>query len=264
MRYGTLLASPIGKHISASLVARLEQSIQSSFGSLDVPEQIVMRNPGISPLAMRSLIHYFQERGKPPAELAPVPPESSDAAAVYTAIFHRINRHLSHAFGSGGRVFQCAMLVVHWMRGYSLARLIDSWILYLDKKERRYNIASEIRRTMEDVETIARYRAPKYLSCYLDLLTHYFEQSGQIELLQGVPNLSVLLEFGVSQRTQVSLMSLGLSRTATIAVSELIARDDLDIHQALQWLQTQDWETIDLPALTKRDIQRAVELALPG
>ena len=157
-------------------------------------------------------------------------------------------------------MFQCALLTVNWMRGYPLSRMITSWIGYLERNSREYQVATEIRKTMEDVEQVARYLAPKYLSCYLDLVTHHLQEAGETGLLERIPDVSLLLEFGVSQQTQMSLMSLGLSRTTTITVSDLIARDDLTIEEAVKWIAGQDWDSIELPRLAKREVEKIVSL----
>ena len=55
-------------------------------------------------------------------------------------------------------------------------------------------------------------------------------------------------------------MSLGLSRTTTITVSDLIARDDLTIEEAVKWIAGQDWDSIELPRLAKREVEKIVSL----
>ncbi|WP_207558583.1 hypothetical protein, partial [Mycobacteroides abscessus] len=68
-------------------------------------------------------------------------------------------------------------------------------------------------------------------------------------------DVSMMLELGVSRPTEVSLMALGLSRTTTIAVSELIIDDDLEPADALAWLRQQDLEALALPVLVRREVQ---------
>ena len=118
-----------------------------------------MRNPGISPVAMRSLVDYFAQRGKPPLEYAPVPASSLDAVDSFVGIIGRIDEHLAlNVFGStSGRRYQLALLIVDWMRGYPLSRLITSRIRYLERKKREVRLAVLIRSVMSDVENIARF-----------------------------------------------------------------------------------------------------------
>src|ERR1035437_8836627 len=53
----------------------------------------------------------------------------------------------------------------------------------LDEHGRRYILATVIRNTMRDVEEVARFRAPKYLSAYLDVLKYHLHEIGQENLL---------------------------------------------------------------------------------
>jgi hypothetical protein len=116
---------------------------------------------------------------------------------------------------------------------------------------------------MADVEEMARFQAPKFLSCYIDVLRTYLSSIGRAELLPTEFDLNILLEFGVPGGTQLSLMGLGLSRTSALALSEIIAADALTEDQCIEWLLSNSWEERDLPALVKREIRIALELNSP-
>lgn len=254
IRNGTLKSTRWATRYGESSVDALERIITNIVATLRVPQQIVTKNPGISPLAMNSLFDYFEERAtdknKSPDELLPVLPESEDAFESYVQILYRINDKLAHVFGSGGRVKQLTMLIVQWMRGYPLSRLIVD-------REKHYgsdNLAETIRNTMKDIEEVARFLAPKYLSCYTDVLSVHLSNIKRSDLQKRLFGLNVLLEFGVSQQTQLSLMGLGLSRSTAIAISEYTGSTTLTENACLVWLREQDWITRDLPKIMKREI----------
>jgi hypothetical protein len=140
------------------------------------------------------------------------------------------------------------------MRGYPLARLIAERIAFYTKRGDDVKVAATIRSTMDDVEQIARFEAPKYLACYLDVLRFHLEQTGKPELAAEMPDLTMMLELGVSRQTELSLMALGLSRTTAVALSELIVADDLDREGALAWLSQQNLAALDLAALIKVEV----------
>jgi hypothetical protein len=209
---------------------------------------------------MDGLLGYFQNRtenrGEPVEGLLPVPPESEDAVNEYAKILHRINGHLGDVFGRGKRVRQLALLIVNWMQGYPLARIISS-------REHHYgndNLAGLIRNSMKDVEEFARFQAPKFLACYVDLLRVYMERIGRQDLIDRLFELNVLLEFGVSQKTQLSLVGIGLSRSSAIALSEIIADDSMTEEDCLIWLHKNNWMADDMPALIKREIRTILEM----
>ncbi|MYD86007.1 MAG: hypothetical protein F4Y14_07375 [Acidobacteria bacterium] len=112
---------------------------------------------------------------------------------------------------------------------------------------------------MADVEKIARYEAPKYLACYLDLLRFEFERRGIASQLVDLPDVSMLLELGVSRTTELSMISLGLSRTSAVALSEHVIDDELGTQQCLQWLRQRDLEALALPVLVQREIEALLQ-----
>ena len=67
-------------------------------------------------------------------------------------------------------------------------------------------------------------------------------------------DLNILLEFGVAQTTQISLIELGLTRSSAIVPSELISADSLSPDECLNWLRDNDWMTEALPAVAKQEI----------
>lgn len=235
------------------VLSRIETAVSEVRTDLLAVMEVVERNPGISPFAMQRLLKYFAEREKPIEELVPVQPESEDSAEVYNKIFQRINSHLADVFGR--RTFGLAILVVHWMRGYPLARIIVERINYLKKQENPPDLAAIIRQVMDDVEQVARFLAPKFLSCYIDLLKIHLNEKGRSDLSAALPDVNIWLEFGASQRTQLSLMGLGLSRTTAIAISEFIADDSLSEEDVLAKLTQFNLASLNLPVAILKELQ---------
>ena len=207
------------------LVDALQNAIALVGKKVSLPVEIYDRNPGISPLAMEALFEYFKHFDRSPEELIPVSPKDRDAAEKsYTPILGRIFKYLSgdhHAIA-----FPRAILVVNWTKGLPLAAIIDKELRYWVPKG--HNPPAVIRETMELVEQFARYKFAKYASCYLDVLKHHFSLTGKGDLVARIPNLHMWLEFGASQETQLSLMSLGLSRAAALAISKTIESESLN------------------------------------
>jgi hypothetical protein len=260
-RFGGLRDAPWSTRYQGDSFDRLADAVAAAVASLGVPSEILQRNPGISPYAIDDLLGYFRERKKDVEELLPVDPASNDAPDAYAAIFARLAKRVCPNLGPPpGRSFMLALLVTRWMRGFPLARLITDRIEYLRRKARPVNTAIEIRSVMNDVEQIARFEAPRGLNCYCEVLRHHLLEVGRDDLADQLPALSVFLELGVSQATQISLVGLGLSRTSTILVSELITSDSLTESQALQWLSDNEdvWKHSSLPTLVRREIERVL------
>lgn len=152
------------------------------------------------------------------------------------------------------------MLIVQWMRGYPIARIISERISYNIKNNRKFAYQSVIRSTLTDIDQIARFSAPKFLACYSEVLHFFLTSTGREELASRIPELSVPLEIGATQTTQISLISLGLSRGAAIALSEFIASAELNEGEALDWLVREDLDTLDLPPVYVREIRNLLSL----
>jgi hypothetical protein len=233
----------------------LETEIGAVLEGIAVPREIYTRHAGISPPAMQRLLGYL---GDPAREdrLLLAPPEDSEAASSYVAALGRCSTQLGANFGPNGRQWMLAVLITSWMRGHPLRQLIEERVSFLEKRP-GFKLASVIRGTMQDVEQEARFRAPKYLACYSDVLRLHLERSGKVDQAVEMPEVSMMLELGVSRGTHVSLMTLGLSRTSAIAVGEYIVGDDLSREECLQWLGEQDLEQLDLPILVREELKRA-------
>lgn len=253
-----LAHSPACAALTGEQKAQLQHSIKEVIESLTVPLEIVQRNPGINPFAMQQLLKYFQDRTKPVEELLPVLPESEDAVQVFNNIFGRINSHLAPVFSPPQRTYALAILVVNWMRGCPLSRLIGALIAWNEEKKRDYELAKVIRDVMQDVEQVARFLAPRYLSCYIDILRHHLLSIERADLVDQVPDVNVWLEFGASQQTQLSMMGLGLSRTTAIALSEFIVDDNLSESEVLERISTLSIESLGLPLAIQREIKALV------
>lgn len=261
VRYEGLRNAPWSDRYPADTLDQLAETVKQAVHGLAIWPEIISRNPGISPFALDELLQYFRDRQGDVEELLPADPSSNDAAKVYAAIFGRLCRRACPNLGpEGGRAFMLALLVTRWMRGFPLARLIEERINYLKSKGNLPSDATEIRSVMNEVEQIARFEAPRGLSCYCDVLKQHLLEIGREDLIEQLPQFNVFLELGVSQQTQISLIGIGLSRTSTIAVSELITADTLSESEVLQWLIDNEelWRNFSLPALVKKEIERVL------
>jgi hypothetical protein len=258
-REGSLLTAPTVRSLPQDYVASLDQKLADLIAKIDLPSEIIARHPGVSAASLQALLTYFRTRSKPVEELLPSSPESDDAYSAFTAIFHRINNHVYPAFLPKQAVPVHALVTLEWMRGFPLGKIIRNRIAYMERKNRPYKLAALIRDTMADVEEIARFKAPKYLAAYLDVLKHYLASVDQESLLPPDLRFDLYLEFGVATETLLSFIGLGLSRTSAVAINEFLGNDKMTEDQVLQWLSTRRWETQDLPAVVKREIDALLQ-----
>lgn len=260
-RFGDILNTPWAKRFSSTELLKLEDALDNFIGKLEIPHDLIIRNPGINPSWMDDLLQYFETRGREPEEYMPADPSSMDAADNYGVIFSRTYKYLnSSLLGPSKRAFVLGLMVSEWMRGRPLSRLISSRVKYYKDKNKPHNIATLIREVMRDVEQVARFAAPKYLCCYSDILRFYLQKIERYDLVEQLKDLGIFLEFGVAQVTQISLMSLGLSRTTAISLSEFIANDEMSEADVLEWLSKEGYSDLPLPTLVVKEIDAVLNI----
>lgn len=247
LKNGTLQGEPL----DPVFIQELESECTRVKNKVIVPDKIIYRNPGISPLSQQALLDYFQNYDGDIQELVPVLPEEEDAAQNhYLKIIGRINQTLT---AEDPRIFYHAILVVSWMKGFPLARIIGSNIKYWRKNDPDRKLSRIIRDTMSDIEEYVRFKFAKYSSCYIDILKYHLSQE-RADLLDAIPELNTWVEFGVSQRTQISLITLGLSRHTAIELSGYIKERNCSRQDCVDWLLANDTSLLDLPETIKKEI----------
>ena len=120
---------------------------------------------------------------------------AEDSYDRFVTIMRRINHHLYPAFLPEGLIPLHALIVVQWLRGFSLAAMIRRNIDYHRQRKRPFRLSVLIRNTMELVEQTARFRAPKYLSAYVDVLDLHLRNIGREDLIDQNIDIGVQLEF---------------------------------------------------------------------
>lgn len=250
---GEPLASLAGlQSADVAKLKELEDLLRQAVEQAGLPIALLERHAGISPQAMRRLFDAFAT--EPLVELLVEEPAVQNASVSYQAALRRCGVELGAPFGGEKRQWQLAYLITDWMRGRPLAYLIRRRI---ELDGGRKKVDALIRETMTDVENFARFHAPKFLACYLDLLRVFLTRSGKQELADAAPNLDMLLELGVSQPTQMTLLGLGLSRTSVIAVTEFLLGENLTRDECVEWLRTADLDSLSLPELVRRELIEA-------
>lgn len=256
-----LRSLPGTKGIATSELEGLEAEISDALEEVEVPAEIYRAHAGISPVAMQQLLTYFRQHQEPES-LVLLLPEKGGADKSYLKALTRVRNHLKAPFSpSGGYLHAQAILIREWMRGRPLPRLISKRIEYEKKahptKKEETLIAAAIRNTMRDVEQFARFQAPKYLTCYVDILAFYLAES-KSEVTMPEMDLSMMLEMGVARTSELSMMTLGLSRASAIALQKYAMDDAMTREEVIVWLREQDIDTMDIPALVREEIARVV------
>ncbi len=258
LRLGSIAQASLAKRHTAAIIARLDESLAAIAAKIEIGPDLAARHPGVSALGLQHLLEAFRRYDGDVENLLPAAVDSQDSYDRFVTIMKRINQHLFPAFLPDGLIPLHALILVQWLKGYSLASMIRRNIDYHRSRSKKYNLPVLIRQTMELVEQIARFRAPKYFSAYVDVLHARLHEISRFDLIEvDELDIGTQLEFGVSSRTLLSLMELGVSRMSAVALYEKIARDDLSQQACIAWVIERDsqFEGMGIPAIIMREIR---------
>lgn len=239
---------------------RLRIELASLKDTITLPDNIIIRNPGVSPIAQQALLNEFY-RKENIDELLPVYPEDEKATDEYISLIARIGRTLS--FYPPPLNFARAILVTNWMKGDTLAEIIRATYAYYQRTNKKKGgkakgLPTVIRECMERVENFVRFQFAKDAGCYIDILRYFYQTKERPDLLERLPDLSLWLEFGVSEGSQISLLSLGLSRSTVNEIGSLLPNSEMDKATALDWLKNTDFEQYEISPIIKDDIDKII------
>lgn len=226
---------------------------------ITIPKHIKKRNPGISPLAQQDLYNYFENHIDEIENLIPVYPDDVDAVNEYMTLIGRIGKIISNYPYQLN--YPRAILLVNWMNGKPLSYLISSsydWYQRNEKYKNEKKLSVVIREVMDNIEKFVRFSFAKDSSCYIDILRFFLEMRNQQELISQIPQLNLWVEFGVSQKTHLSLLSMGLSRNTVIELTQYIPNTEMTKDECYVWLKEQNLEQLELSPIIIDEILRVI------
>lgn len=262
MRLGSISAASLSKRHEAASIAKLDETLEALVSKIEIDVDLATRHPGVSAIGLQRLLEAFRAYTGDVENLLPAEVASNDSFDRFVTIMARINQHLFLAFTPDSRLRLYALIIVKWLKGYSLARIIRDSVDWHKEVGRSFSLPELIRGTMELVEQVARFKAPKYLSAYMDVLNLHLREIGREDLIEEGLDIGTQLEFGVSSTTLLSLMELGLSRMSAVALYEKIARDDLSREGCVAWIaeRVSQLQSMDIPALIIREVRERISL----
>ncbi|MEW4264503.1 DEAD/DEAH box helicase [Priestia megaterium] len=252
-----LKGSPFLQKYNIESIEKLEISVVKALSQVEIPEEILLKHPGVSPLVQQNLFNFFKDNYLIIDLYSPVHPNNDDALERYKNIVDKIQEILSGEHP--GKNYPFTLLILEWMRGYPLARIIDRNWRYWQKNDPKKKLQGVIRDTMKDIEEFARFKFVKYFSCYRDLL-NYFMEANNIPIKEELSNVNIWLELGTSQTTQISLMGLGFTRTTAIAISEVLKDPNLNSEDCIDLLKQIKWEGVSFSPIIHREINQILKL----
>ncbi|WP_423409013.1 DEAD/DEAH box helicase [Heyndrickxia sp. MSNUG] len=252
-----LLSSPALQKYEEETIEELQFAVAKALKDVEVPNEIILKHPGVSPVAQQKLLDFFNHNFFAIEMYLPVHPSSPDALDQYIKIVEKIQDTFSGEHP--GKNYHYTLLILEWMRGYPLSRIIRRNWKYWRKQIRPKSLQSVIRETMQDIEEFARFKFVKYFSCYRDIL-NYFLELNDLEMNEDLKDVNLWLELGTSELTQISLIGLGFTRTTALIIAEIIVDSNLTAEECIQLLMQINWDKLPLSSIIQREINQFIEL----
>ncbi len=240
-------------------IKALEDIVESVLNSISAPHGLIKRHRGINPLLISQFNEHLNSLPSDHAEdFMTMSPDMPNALQVLSNNLRLIDEHLGGDFGSLPQRNLKAKITIDWIRGLPLGRIINERITFLSSKK-DIKVPTEIRAVIELINQNARYLIPKYLSCYSDCVAHWFTTIGRKDLASEINDIQDMLESGVTERTMIALIGLGLSRTAAIEIAARIPNTELSVEEVITWLRGRPLGAYGISPVIIREVSRVME-----
>ncbi|MEM7244582.1 MAG: helicase-related protein [Acidobacteriota bacterium] len=240
---------------------QLADRAKALLGDNGVPGDLARRHSTVNPVFIGQLVRWL--KGKSVEELialSPVGPAEPNAALKLAEDMARCDRWLGSDFGGDKARNYKANLTIKWARGERLSRILDERVRWVRRhKSKGSSTAAVIRDVFKVIDEFARFKVPKYVGCYAGCISLCLREQGLTDLSAEVDGLEEQYEVGAAERTTMSLMSVGLSRTAAVEVARLIPRSEMSMIDVINWIQSANLDALDIPPVVAREARAAAE-----
>lgn len=250
--------SRVGIGPEGQAVTAIVNALELADEAISIPPEVIRLTPNISAHKQQIMFNRLQAEIAKGVDairpLIPRHPRESEAFQSYADILEICHEVILGIDTSRNLHRFHALIALKWMRGLPLPQIIDDQI----KRDTKKIVRTTIRDTLELIETQIRFQAVRLFGCYNTLLAFALRSADHADIASSIPSLPLYLELGASDKTMISFISLGLSRVTAMKLNELSARKDLDVAEALRWLQTRPLETLGLSALLLNEVRAII------
>lgn len=225
---------------------------------ISLPDTVLLNNPNISGHKQQALYNailaILDQHPLAVNTLIPGHPKNSNSFNTYVNILMICHKHIN-GYETSERLsrFQAA-IAIKWMKGVSLPQIIQNQMDRHPDKDKR----SLIRETLSTIEKEIRFKLVRLFGCFLSLLKHALETRNMSSMLDSAVPLTLFLEVGASDRTMISLMSMGLSRVSAKRLTEKSVSKHMDVRVARNWLKQLKLEKLGLSELLIEEVRKII------
>lgn len=220
---------------------------------VELPKFVFESNPMILPSRLQELFEFLD--GELDSRVwMPLLPHEPNSNIRMREIFQLVNVKLREIENNSFRYH--AMLASKWIHDIPLKRIIEEAIAYQRQNNQFVSVRQTIFELMEDLEKEIRFQYVKHTRAFSDVLSVVLRRAGYDDLAVGLKPLHLFLECGASNRTVLSLIALGLSRTTALLLKgKLRFGDDYAPEDCLAKLAATDLSNLKIPGVCLKEIR---------
>lgn len=219
----------------------LNNALNKYSEKIEIPKNILEKHPIIYHYSMQKLLEYFRDtHPKEPKRYLVDFKNDDKITGSFIGFLNRMYTCFNTNLINEKHINYIALLTTRWIKFQNLSVIIDARRKYYKNED--FNLS--VRQVFKDIDNFARYLVPKLLRCYIDVLNFYYEQSGNSDLIYDDNEIETLLEYGIENKTQMSMITLGLSRSTIVKIFDikteagqyLVDNIEMDEITILKWL----------------------------
>lgn len=225
-------------------IKELNSVLADYSNKIQIPMNILENHPTTYHYSMQKLLNRFYEKyNENPDEIDSIVPDLSEEK-MYDSLIPILKR-MQRYFNTGlVEVTYPALIATSWLRFKNIPYIIQRRITYNEKHNRKESFNKSVRTVFNDIDNLARYKVPKLLSCYVDVLNYFFKQINKEIPEEQNKDIAMFLEYGINKQTQAAMIILGLSRSTIFELESLenedgnliLNNENMTEAEALQWL----------------------------
>lgn len=235
-------------------IQAINNALKNVEQSISLSKETVFKNLSISPYRQEEMFKYILKKieNQRFAEIIPIYPltEGKETYTNLLRLLKRIHNNFEHKPTADKSHTYFASIGLKWMRGNHISEMIKDHL----KKNPGKNVTSAVRSVMDDINNALRFKYVKYISCYIDILIEALKVTGNEELINNIPNIPLFLELGASAQTMINFMELGLSRTTSKVLLDLIKKSNLSMENIREYIINVDTESLKISPICIKEI----------
>lgn len=248
-----------------NVLSQVEPLLKAAKDKLAVPESIILKHTNLLPDRIDTLYRKLKSEGRSSPLIQNWAPIHPMQALAFNRLYD-IFLLFRDIFGAsvGNQAYAHAAIAGKWMQGKPLKAMINQSIEIdlkkaIDEDEEPPTPDASIRNLLRTITDTISFKYANLMRCYIDII---YSLSADVPELFAPGDLKIapvdtFLEFGVSEKTQISMMNCGLSRMTTVEVYPFMRKDvgaDADVSAVRAWFNDGRWIDLPLPLYFMQEI----------